>query len=162
MHNLVGVRNFSINAVHNPQDIVRNVKFLGFDFTIEPLRDHPLNPQELTIHVRHAGFDNDRRPELGRKYSDRMFSTDPHDLEMDRDTTVITFMGKIKVNEVTEQEIVQAGYRCVLEKIRHEASELFMYNGKAVYNEHLGPGLADINFPMIGSIVENDPRVNLN
>lgn len=51
----------------------------------------------------------------------------------------LTYCGCVVITEWTEEAIVEAIFRTLIQKMRHEASETFMFGGKTLFHEHRAP-----------------------
>lgn len=124
----------------NIHEVLQKVSFMNFRFDLCDVKvDLKNNHYSMLVHIVHTGRDNDERG-----------SDNTHPL---------TFMKHIEFHRAFgEQELVQTVYRCVLEKLRHEASELFMYKGVAVYHEH-SDQLNGAEFNMLGKMIDVDPSI---
>jgi hypothetical protein len=116
--------------------VIGKVKFLDFQIDVEVshIMKTVLDPSaELTFHIRHWGPNNETR----------------------RGRSLMTFISVQRVCPVDEGEILASCYRAFMEKLRHEASEIFEYDGKRVFNEHFGPDMT-ARFPMISEMVKTE------
>lgn len=108
----------------------KNVTFLDFKIRISEIKDIETG-YTLIYTIVHYGLENDKR-------------LTKHNL---------TGFTSVNVSKLTEEEVIKATYIAILQKLRHEAAELFKVNGEDVFNEHFPRNNYGADFPMIESII---------
>ncbi len=107
-------------------DVLAKVKYQDFKFKFDSL-SFPTDEQvqglkagtyqhKIRLNVLHLGIDNDPTK--------------------NQDPQWLTYCGCVLISEWTEKAIVEAIYITIIQKLRHEASETFTYEGKLMFHEH--------------------------
>jgi len=120
--------------IEEQRAIVSKVKFLDFRFHLSSCRPKGLTLEEgftLVFHIIHYGFDSDKR-------------------QTKHNLTAITSVDILTINEDT---VKKATYVALLQKLRHEASEIFQYEDSFPFHEHTDPAMG-AGFPMIEEIIK--------
>lgn len=111
-------------------DILTKVKYLDYKFHYDSL-SFPTEDiveklktgrgeHKLRLNILHHGEDHER---------------------VDSGKSWLTYCGCVVINRWDERAIVEAIYITLIQKLRHEASEIFTYEDKVPFHEHRAPNL---------------------
>lgn len=107
-------------------DILKKVTYLNFKFKYDTL-SFPTDEQveglkvgtyqhKIRLDILHLGVDNDPEKDQGEQW--------------------LTYCGCVIITHWSEPAIVEAIFKTLIQKLRHEASETFKYEGKLLFHEH--------------------------
>lgn len=108
----------------------RKIEFLDFKIRITSVKSID-EAYELTYNIVHYGLENDKR-------------------ETRHNLTGITC---VNISSFTQDEVIRATYIAILQKLRHEAAELFKVDGEDIFNEHFSKNKSGAEFSMIQAII---------
>lgn len=126
------LENISQTHKHFLLDILSKVKYLDWKFGYDTL-SFPTDDQverikagtyqhKLRVNIRHFGEDTDPGKAGNKSW--------------------LTYCGIVTISEWNEETIVRAIYITLIQKLRHEASETFMYKDKTLFHEHRTENIA--------------------
>lgn len=109
---------------------VRKIEFIDFEITVTDVKSIEKG-YRLNYCIVHHGLENNKR-------------------ETKHKLTGFTF---VDIKSFTQDEIIKATYIAILQKLRHEAAELYKVDGKDIFNEHYSKNNPESRHPMIKAIV---------
>jgi hypothetical protein len=121
----------NINPTHKQflLDILAKVKYLDWKFKFDALSfpsdemvedlKAGIYQHKIRLNILHYGHDTDPGKEQEKSW--------------------LTYCGCVVITEWTEKAILEAIYRTLIQKMRHETSELFMFEDKLIFHEHRAP-----------------------
>ncbi len=107
-------------------DILEKVTYMNYKFKYDTL-SFPTSKQvkglkdgtyqhKIRLNILHLGVDNDATKDQNEQW--------------------LTYCGCVLITHWSEPAIVEAIYRTLIQKLRHEASETFKYEDKLLFHEH--------------------------
>lgn len=122
-----GITNYSTKEKDFLKNILAKVSYLDWKFSydflcfpteqqVKNLYDGSTTEHLLRINIMHYGVDTDPGKDADRHW--------------------LTYCGCVVIKEWSEKAILEAIYIALIQKIRHEVSETFKFDGEFIFHEH--------------------------